>query len=302
MTTQQNERRILLWSVIGAVLFAAGGIVVGVMVVSQMILFDGLYSLVSVALSLLSLFAAGFMNKKDLTNYPFGKSMMEPLVILVKYTAILILVAGSFLAAMTAMFTGGRDMMLGAALLYSAVATLISLAFYLWFKQMSKHSETGLVKAEMNQWMMDTLVSFGVMGGFILAWIFSLIDATAFLVPYTDPAMVLIVTAWFIRIPIKEMRDAVNQLVEVRLEDRIAKPVEEKIREIENRYGMKESFIRMTRTGKVVWMEIDYVIVPKSKVDSVLIQDEIRSEIAKAVPHKPYWLTVSFTHDRKWAI
>lgn len=302
MTVQQNERRILIWSVIGAVLFAAGGIIAGVMVTSQMILFDGLYSLVSVALSLMSLFAAGFMNKKDLTNYPFGKSMLEPLVILVKYTAILILVVASMVAALTALFTGGRDMMLGAALFYSTVATLVSLGFYLWLNQMSKKSETGLVKAEKNQWLMDTLVSFGVMGGFVLAGVFAIVDSLAFLVPYTDPAMVVIVTVWFIKVPVTEMREAVKQLVEVRLEQDLAGPMEAKIKEIEDRFGMQESFIRMTRTGKVIWLEIDYVILPKSDVDSVLVQDEIRSEIAKSVPHQPYWLTVSFIHDRKWAI
>ncbi|AOM83801.1 cation diffusion facilitator family transporter [Salisediminibacterium beveridgei] len=302
MTAQQNERKILIWSVAGAVLFAAGGIIAGVMVTSQMILFDGLYSLVSVALSLLSLFAAGFMNKKDVTNFPFGKKMLEPLVILVKYTAILILVVASMLAALTALFTGGREMLLGAALLYSTIASLVSAGFYLWLNWLSKQSETGLVKAEKNQWLMDTLVSFGVMGGFVLAGVFSITDSLAFLVPYTDPAMVVIVSVWFIKVPVVEMREALKQLVEVRLEEDLAGPMEAKIKEIEERFGMEESFTRMTLAGRVIWLEIDYVIVPDSDVDSVLVQDEIRSEIAKSVPHKPYWLTVSFTHDRKWAI
>lgn len=302
MTAQQNEKRLLTFSVYGAVAFAFGGIIVGILVSSQMILFDGLYSLISVALSMLSLYAAAFMSKKDTKNYPFGKSMIEPLVILIKYTAITILVAGSFITALLALFTGGREMILGAAMMYSAFATLVCLLFLLWFRQASKRSKTGLIKAEQNQWMMDTLVSTGVLTGFLLAGLLSLSDTLSFLVPYTDPVMVLLVTGYFIRVPVVEMKKALHELLEMRLDHEQASPIERKVKEIEDRFGMKESFIRLSRTGNVIWIEIDYVIEPDSIVDSVKMQDQIRGEIAAAVGKDTHWLTVSFTENRKWAI
>ncbi len=56
--TNVNEKRILTLSALISSGFAMGGLVVGLLVSSLVILFDGMYSLVSLLLTILSLIAA----------------------------------------------------------------------------------------------------------------------------------------------------------------------------------------------------------------------------------------------------
>lgn len=75
------ENKILKISMVGALFFALFGIAWGWTAQSEMIIFDGLYSFISLALTMLSLYINNFIAKKELDKYPFGKYILEPLVI-----------------------------------------------------------------------------------------------------------------------------------------------------------------------------------------------------------------------------
>ena len=70
------ENKMLKLSVLGALFFALFGIAWGWAIDSDMIIFDGLYSFISLLLSMLSLFISNFMNKKDVEKFPFGKHII----------------------------------------------------------------------------------------------------------------------------------------------------------------------------------------------------------------------------------
>ena len=299
---QQDDQRILLISVIAAIIFAVAGIVWGLILSSQIILFDGLYSLISVALSLLSLYSVSYMKKKDWRKYPFGKEMIQPLVIIVKYSVILILVIASLIAAIFSLFTGGREILLNSALVYSIFASFACYVVYFWLKRKEAKGSSGLVTAEKNQWMMDTYISFGVLLGFALAKGMTQIDSLVKFVPYADPAMVTIVSIVFIKVPFLEIKDALNEILEKKPDHPLVEPIENKVKEIEKQYRIKESFVRLTKVGEQLWIEIDFVVTKDTMVKSIDDQDQVREEIARVVKDTPHWLTVSFTGKRKWAI
>ncbi|QSA20939.1 cation transporter, partial [Vibrio furnissii] len=58
-----NENRVLTLSALFASMFAGGGLIVGLLVGSLVIVFDGVYSLVSLLLTILSLVAARYIRK-----------------------------------------------------------------------------------------------------------------------------------------------------------------------------------------------------------------------------------------------
>ncbi|MFL7047793.1 cation transporter, partial [Vibrio cyclitrophicus] len=59
----QNENGVLLFSALLASGFATGGLVLGLLVGSLVIVFDGVYSLISLLLTLLSLAASKYINR-----------------------------------------------------------------------------------------------------------------------------------------------------------------------------------------------------------------------------------------------
>lgn len=82
--TSFNENRVLTLSALFASMFAGGGLIVGLLVGSLVIMFDGVYSLVSLLLTLLSLVAARYIRKPSDAQFPFGRAVFEPAVIAVK--------------------------------------------------------------------------------------------------------------------------------------------------------------------------------------------------------------------------
>lgn len=298
------ERNVLLISVYGGVVFSVAGILLGLIIGSQIILFDGLYSLISLGLSLLSLFAARYMETADWKNYPFGKDKIEPLVVLIKYFVILLLVVASLLAALVSFFTGGRDIAVGSALSYSFVATAVSGITTMYLRDQSNKSTSGLVKAETNQWYMDTLISIGVLFGFTLSFIFSHISSLQWTVPYLDPAMVILVSVYFIKVPVTEMGASIREVLDMKPKGVIPDQIVKYMEYITERNGFEACFVRVSKVGKTLWVETDFVVGHTKAVETLAEQDQIRQEIELFLDQYEHqkWLTISFMKDRKWAL
>ena len=90
MTTQEHSRdsRTLALSVVASSVFAVGSLVWGLLAGSQTIVFDGRYSFVSVALSLLAVVALRAARHGPDERYPWGREVFEPLTITVKAAAL----------------------------------------------------------------------------------------------------------------------------------------------------------------------------------------------------------------------
>ena len=88
------ERFVLRFSVFASLFFAIAGILVGLWLSSSFILFDGVYSFLSVIMSWISLRAGVFMLTAD-KRFPFGKSTIEPFIILFQYGVLLFVIVNA---------------------------------------------------------------------------------------------------------------------------------------------------------------------------------------------------------------
>lgn len=295
-----SEKNLLAISVVAAVLFALVGIVWGVLISSQIILFDGAYSLVSVCLSLLSLIALRYIHKSDARRFPYGKERLEPIVIIFKYAIIFLLCIAALASAVESLLSGGREVNVGHALVFAALSTAGCAAVYVLFRR--QRGRSGFVQAEANQWKMDTLLSSAVLLGFGLAW---LVAKTPFdsVMPYIDPLMVLLVVGFFLKTPIQEIAKAAKEVMEMSAGPSIETEFEKAMRAIEARYEIPDSILRVAKVGDKLFVDIDFILGPQSKTVTTADQDAVRAEITRlteAVAFKK-WLTVSFTHEAKWA-
>jgi cation diffusion facilitator family transporter len=304
METIRPENKLLKVSLYSAVLFAALGIVLGMMTNSQTIMFDGMYSVISVALSGVSLLTSKFKNKIDIKQYPFGKEVVEPLVIMLKYGIIILLVLASLGSAVFSLFNGGRQIAMDTALIYAIVSTGGCFAVYRYISRHSSKNGSNLLSAESAQWLMDTLVSAGVLLGFIIAYGARKTELLSFMLPYIDPLMVIIVSVYFIKVPICQIRKSLKEVLDMSPEDQIKNRVEELVKDVEIKYGIEETFLRVSKVSSTLWIEIDFVVDESSSIETVKDQDDIREEIDLKMKKLNYdkWLTVCFTNDRKWAI
>lgn len=304
MKQAKLENKLLTESALAALFFAVLGVVLGVFTGSQMILFDGVYSFISVILSVVSLWAAKFMQKRDEKKYPFGKSAVEPLVIILKYAILLTVVVYSMGIAIQSILQGGTIINIDIAFLYALVGAVACLLFYARIVMKAKKYQSGLLTAEASQWLIDGLVTVGVLMAFLAMIIFTRLNLFTSFVPYLDPVMVLLVSAFFLKTPVSEIHKALKDIVQVTPNKKTMHHIERIVLEVKNQYQFEETFIRVSKDSKVLWVEIDFIASDETNIETLEDQDQIRELINKNIKskHLEKWLTISFTKNRKWAV
>ena len=268
-----------------------------------MIIFDGLYSFISVILSMLSLYINNYMAKRDFEKFPFGKHILEPIVISIKSLIIIIMCLYSLIQAIAIILSGGNDLEFGLALIYSIVSLVGCAAISLYMKIKEKSLSSELIKAECTQWFMDTALSTAVLIAFIVAMILAK-TKLSFLNLYIDPIMTVVVSLLCIRIPIKTFIDSFKEVISVKANDEINDDIYVLVKEIEDEYKFEDSIARVSKVGRELRIEIDFIYNKDSKLKTLDQMDNVREEIHEAIKHINYkkWLNVSFTGNKKWVI
>lgn len=299
----ETESYLLKISTLGTLFFAVLGIAWGWTVKSEMILFDGMYSLGGVILSLLALMGSIYINKKDYEKYPFGKKMIEPLIVIIKSLAIFIMCIYSLTGSIKDLINGGNEVQYGYALIYALISTLGCGIAYFFLKKKGKAINSSLVNIESSQWLMDTLLSLGVLVGFLIA---NIIKHTEFIWfnRYLDPLMVIICSSVFIKMPIKSFGDGLKELLEFKADDSITLEIDKLVEGIEREYNFEDTITRVSKTGNDLRIEIDFIYNEESNIKALDEMDGLREKIFNSLSHINYekWLNVSFTKDKKWAI
>ena len=120
----------------------------------------------------------------------------------------------------------------------------------------------------------------------------------------SDPAMTVMVSLLCIRIPIKSFINSFKEVICVKANDEINDDIYVLVKEIEEEYNFEDSITRVSKVGRELRIEIDFVYNKDSKLKTLDQMDNVREEINDAIKHIYYkkWFNVSFTGNKKWAI
>jgi cation diffusion facilitator family transporter len=294
-----RDHRLLMLSVWASVGFAVLSSVWGVLSGSSMIVFDGLYSFVSVGLSLLAVMALRTVRRGPDENYPWGREVWEPLVVVVKALALAALCVYAVIGGVSDLLSGGREVATGWALVYGAVSVAGGVAVTLLLR---RDPGSDLVRAEAAEWLGDTLLSVGVLVGFALA---TALVATGHrdLAAYVDPAMVVLVSVAFLHVPARLVAGGLREILSMAPPADVQTELQACVDAVRERFGLQESFLRASKVGARVDVEVDFVVGAGSAVRTVADCDVVRQDLHDrlAVLGHGRSVIVAFTTDRKWA-
>jgi len=250
-------------------MFAGGGLIVGLLVGSLVIMFDGVYSLVSLLLTLLSLVAARYIRKPSDAQFPFGRAVFEPAVIAVKGAVILLIVSYSLYSAIGSMFTGGRPVDASVATAFGAI-NVVGCGLAWWYmKSLGKRHASGLIDAEVKQWQMDTMLSVAVTAGFVIAWLMTLTPMAKYAV-YADPMMMLAMSFYFIKVPFEMLRSAMREIFLMAPSKEICQTVDQSVVAAGKESEQDIELAGVTKVGHELWVDVD--IYPDSS-EVILVED-----------------------------
>lgn len=291
------EARLLRLSVWATVLIAGLGIILGLMARSPAILFDGLFSLVDVAITLLTLKVARLVAMQvDDRRFQYGFWHLEPLVIALRSSVLIALVAYAFLSAVNSLLKGGYEPQLGIALGYATSVALISFGVWWWLRRQAERIDSALVRLDVKAWLLSALITTALLIAFGAAL---LMQGTAFehWTRYADPLVLALVSLLLLPLPFRDARESFGEIL-------LMSPPEldAQLRAVMTAFVRRHGFLDyrsyLSKTGRARFIEIAILVPPDLSLPVSAI-DAMRAEIGEAIggAGSDRWLTIIFTAD-----
>lgn len=294
-----REQSALRLSLAASVVVAVVAVVWGLLANSQVILFDGAYTLLGMALTGLSMGAARVAARGPTARFPFGLEALVPLVIGVQGIALLGTIAYATLEAVRVILDGGSEVAAAAVAGYGAFTAVISLVVYRRMRTADPTSD--LLDAEARAWWAGFLLSMVVLVGSLGALGLRAAGLTA-IEPFVDPVLVLLASALLLPTPLAMLRTTLVELLEGAPSPAVLEPVERAVAAVRAEHGLPEPILRVSKLGRKLYVEVDFVI--PDGVWDVAGEDEVRRAVGAGLADLPYdlWINVELTTDPELAL
>lgn len=290
------EARLLRTSAVATLLIAGLGILFGLLARSPAILFDGLFAFIDVAVTWLTLRVARLVSGQGDRRFQYGFWHLEPLVIALRASLLIVLVAYAFVSALNSLLEGGYEPDFGLALAYAAAVAAICFAMWWWMRGHAERIDSGLVRLDVKSWLMSALITFALLLAFAAALALDETGA-AWLIPYLDPAVLAGLSLVLLPMPFREARQAFAEIFMISPPD-----LDTRVRGIMDGFVSHHGFLGyrsyVSRAGRGQFIEISVLVPPDLRVsvgELDALRTEIGVEIGGAGPDR--WLTILFTAD-----
>ncbi|MBZ2189424.1 cation diffusion facilitator family transporter [Alcanivorax sp. JB21] len=288
---------------IGMTLVVAGlGIALGLLSGSQSILFDGMFSTIDAAMSLLALFVSRLLMREGSRRFQYGYWHMEPLVAALNGSILLLLCVYAFFNAVGGLIDGGRELAFDIAIGYAVVVSVVCFSMYLVEKRVNRRVNSEFLRIDTQSWLMAGLITFSLLIAFIGA-LFMADTPAAPLIPYIDSLLLVLLTLCFMPVPIGIVRRAMSEILIV-APNMLDQEVRNVMARIMKRDGLIDYYSHVAKSGRIYFIEIHIVTRGDFGVDQgVQALDMVRAEITAGLekPDEKRWITVAFTANPDWA-
>jgi cation diffusion facilitator family transporter len=295
MDTSQ-EQRILKLSIGVTVGVSASGFFGGLLAGSQAVLFDGVYSLVDVALTLVALSVLRLVAREGSSRFQYGYWHLEPMVEAMGGAILSLACIYALANAVIGLTTGGHEVKLGIALFWSALLSVVNLVMSLYVSAKARQLQSALLSLDARAWFLSGMMSLAVLGAFLLATLLSGGDRQ-WLVPYLDSLVLAGICLAVLHTTWKAMRE-VLQVAPPELDGRVRQVMEAFVAE----HGFSGFSSHVAKMGRMQFVEIHILTRPQWSFGSISEVDRLRDEIATRLGARDagFWLTIDFTSDPGW--
>lgn len=295
MAGADEEARALRWSLAGSVVVAALGVTWGVVSGSRVVLLDGVFVLVGIVLTSVSILSARLAGRAPDARYPFGRQSLTPLAIVVQGLALLGTLVYAAADAVVLLRAGGSDATPSAVLVYGLATLTLGFAVAWWLPRQAPRSE--LVAVEAVQWRAGSVLSLVMAVGALVATMVERFTTLAWQ-QYVDPVLVLVAVAVLTPTPIRMLRDSVGELGEAGPGAELDARLRAAIAQVTAAHGLDDPLVRASKLGNRLYLEVDYLVAPGRWY--VEDEDRVRRAVIDAVTPLGYdlWANVELTTDR----
>ena len=297
------EQRTLALSIWGVVGVAVGSIAYGLFLESDVVILNGIFSLLSLIGSGLSLLAARLVVQPENRRFPFGYSHLEPLVLSVNSFMVLLICLYALINGVERIRAGGNAVEAEGVIWFALASGAVSLAVYLYERRVARRVDSPLIEADAREWLIDFGFSMVTLLGFAVL-LFLEEPARGTWARYADPVMVSAMALLAAPLPLHVLRRSLREVLLMSdVEDKVAHRLEAVMEAIRGEHDIVRYVHHVVKTGRTRFIEVDIVVGPNFALQTVAEQDRLRERIWRAVGLSldEAWLSICLTGDPRWA-
>ena len=273
------ENKILKLSLTGTIIFTVVEVIAAVLLGSKTVIAD----LFDLMLLLPMFILVPFLYKPVSENKPYGFSQIESLLVLLKYTVLLVVVINMIVSNVKILLNGGHTVDAFSVLMYESTLCFFCILMLLLLKHLSGSYSSLMIQSELYLWKVDVVSTLGIS----VAFLFQLLLANTklkFIIPYIDSSVAIVVSLFLLKEPVVQIFKTLRELVLFSPGKEIMDEIRIVVKEDIKTYDYRLDFLDVTQTGRKTWIEV-YV---KSKSDIIKVKDfkNIQEHITKDLENK----------------
>lgn len=277
------ENKILKLSLTGTIIFTVVEVIAAVLLGSKTVIADGIFDLFDLMLLLPMFILVPFLYKPVSENKPYGFSQIESLLVLLKYTVLLVVVINMIVSNIKILLNGGHTVDAFSVLMYESTLCFFCILMLLFLRHLSRSYSSLMIQSELYLWKVDVVSTLGIS----VAFLFQLLLANTklkFIIPYIDSSVAIVVSLFLLKEPVVQIFKTLRELVLFSPEKKIMDEIRIVVKEDIKTYDYSLDFLDVTQTGRKTWIEV-YV---KSKSDIIKVKDfkNIQEHIIKDLENK----------------
>lgn len=279
----QTEKHIMMFSLLGSILFMGIEGLMAYRTHSHSILMDFVFDIADLMMIGPFLLLVPLLYKPVSERHPYGYSQMESLFLIIKYLVLLFVTGQLAIDNIHTILEGGSTVDAGAIALFEFGVFLGCLTIYKILSHYSKRYESASIRAELYIWKLDVIGSIGVAIAFVAQWI---LQKTSFswVTPYIDPSVAIVMALLLMIEPIKMIGISLKELVLFAPKKEIMEDIRCIAQKHMNNSLYQIQFLDVIQTGRKTWVEV-YISSPNDTI-SVSELNAIRHQIKQELKQK----------------
>ena len=301
-TEAKIEQRSLKISMVSIVFFILLAFFFSYITKSGSIFFDGVYSLIALGISFVTLWVSRLAERPDDDRFHFGYTRFEPLLNVGKSLFILLSCGFAFSEAINTLRQGGKVVDLELAILYSSIATVGAFFVGLYLKKVARRIKSGLLELEAVEWMVDSFLSAGILVGFVIAWVMGF-TRWAHLIPYVDPVLLILIALLALPAPLKALWNNFKELVDMAPPAEYIRRLDAEMDKALEGLAVRDYEYRLMKSGRSTFMLVHLMVSDNFRITDIaeldIIRDGMEDKILKF--DKNIIMEIVFIKNREWA-
>ena len=252
---EQKEQRILRVSLIAGLIFALAELIFAIFSHSQSVLMDAVYDACESVFIALIIFLTPLFYKPASEEHPYGYFQIESIFLIIKSVMLISVSLGVSMEVLEAAVSGGNTVNELYVASFQLVLAIASVFVFLMMKRMNRHISSPTVHMELMGWKVDIAYSAGMALAFF-ASTFLAKTSLAFLRPYFDPVVAVIVMLLMMPDTLKVLRSAMRDLFLFPPEEETVDHIKEICTPIMEENGLSPVSFDILKTGRHMWISV----------------------------------------------